>query len=159
MIGCDALVVGGGPGGSTCARVLHQHGWNVIIADRARFPRDKVCAGWLTPEVFPLLDLDPDEYQRTGLTFETIDAFRTGASVLGAFVGDVADRFLRDARRLELSAGLDRVAATLAEKVTISALSPSRSTADGQTSHLACPSCSSVATSKATRGACARVSI
>jgi hypothetical protein len=33
MIRCDALVVGGGPGGSTCARVLHQHGWNVIVAD------------------------------------------------------------------------------------------------------------------------------
>jgi geranylgeranyl reductase family protein len=81
MIRCDALVVGGGPGGSTCARVLHQHGWNVIVADRARFPRDKVCAGWLTPEVFPLLDLDPDDYRRTGLTFQTIAAFRTG--VLG----------------------------------------------------------------------------
>jgi flavin-dependent dehydrogenase len=78
MIRCDALVVGGGPGGSTCARVLHQHGWNVIVADRARFPRDKVCAGWLTREVFPLLDLDPDEYRRTGLTFQTIAAFRTG---------------------------------------------------------------------------------
>ncbi len=78
MIVCDALVVGGGPGGSTCARVLHQHGWNVIVADRARFPRDKVCAGWLTPEVFPLLELDPDQYRRTGLTFQTIDAFRTG---------------------------------------------------------------------------------
>jgi flavin-dependent dehydrogenase len=81
MIRCDALVVGGGPGGSTCARVLQQHGWNVIVADRARFPRDKVCAGWLTPEVFPLLDLDPEEYRRTGLTFQAIDAFRTG--VLG----------------------------------------------------------------------------
>ena len=78
MIVCDALVVGGGPGGSTCARVLHKHGWNVIVADRARFPRDKVCAGWLTPEVFPLLELDPEEYRRTGLTFQTIDAFRTG---------------------------------------------------------------------------------
>lgn len=78
MIRCDALVVGGGPGGSTCARVLQQHGWNVIVADRARFPRDKVCAGWLTPEVFPLLELDPEEYRRTGLTFQTIDAFRTG---------------------------------------------------------------------------------
>lgn len=78
MIRCDALVVGGGPGGSTCARVLQQHGWNVIVADRARFPRDKVCAGWLTPEVFPLLDLDPEEYRRTGLTFQAIDAFRTG---------------------------------------------------------------------------------
>ena len=78
MIRCDALVVGGGPGGSTCARVLHHHGWNVIVADRARFPRDKVCAGWLTPEVFPLLDLDPEEYRRTGLTFQTIGGFRTG---------------------------------------------------------------------------------
>jgi len=78
MTRCDALVVGGGPGGSTCARVLRQHGWNVIVADRARFPRDKVCAGWLTPEVFPLLELDPEEYRRTGLTFQTIDAFRTG---------------------------------------------------------------------------------
>ena len=78
MIGCDALVVGGGPGGSTCARVLHQHGWNVIVADRAHFPRDKVCAGWLTPEVFPLLELEPEAYRHTGLTFQTIDTFRTG---------------------------------------------------------------------------------
>jgi flavin-dependent dehydrogenase len=50
----------------------------VVVADRARFPRDKVCAGWLTPEVFPLLDLDPEEYRRTGFTFQTISAFRTG---------------------------------------------------------------------------------
>jgi flavin-dependent dehydrogenase len=78
MIRCDALVVGGGPGGSTCARMLHQHGWNVIVADRARFPRDKVCAGWLTPDVFPLLDLDPQDYRRTGLTLEEITGFRTG---------------------------------------------------------------------------------
>jgi geranylgeranyl reductase family protein len=78
MIRCDALVVGGGPGGSTCARVLQQHGWTVIVADRARFPRDKVCAGWLTPDVFPLLDLDPEDYRRTGFTFQTINAFRTG---------------------------------------------------------------------------------
>jgi flavin-dependent dehydrogenase len=78
MIRCDALIVGGGPGGSTCARVLHAHGWNVVVADRAKFPRDKVCAGWLTPDVFTLLELDPDEYRRTGLTFQEIDRFRTG---------------------------------------------------------------------------------
>jgi flavin-dependent dehydrogenase len=78
MIRCDALVVGGGPGGSTCARILHRHGWNVIVADRATFPRDKVCAGWLTPDVFTLLDLNPEDYKRTGLTFQEIAAFRTG---------------------------------------------------------------------------------
>src|SRR5687768_17483918 len=48
---CDALVVGGGPAGSTCARALRNAGWDVIVLDRARFPRDKVCAGWVTPGV------------------------------------------------------------------------------------------------------------
>jgi geranylgeranyl reductase family protein len=78
VIRCDALVVGGGPGGSTCARLLRLAGWNVVLADRARFPRDKVCAGWLTPAVFPLLDLAPAEYRAAGLTLQEISAFRTG---------------------------------------------------------------------------------
>ena len=81
MIRCDALIVGGGPGGSTAARLLRLAGWNVVVADRARFPRDKVCAGWLTPDVFPLLDLTPAEYSATGLTLQEITAFRT--SVMG----------------------------------------------------------------------------
>lgn len=84
MIRCDALIVGGGPAGSTCARALREAGWDVIVADRARFPRDKVCAGWLTPEVFSLLDLDPDEYRASGLTLQDIRGFRTG--VLGGRV-------------------------------------------------------------------------
>lgn len=78
MIRCDALVVGGGPAGSTCARLLRNAGWDVVVADRARFPRDKVCAGWLTPEVFPLLELEPAEYRAAGLTLQEITAFRTG---------------------------------------------------------------------------------
>jgi menaquinone-9 beta-reductase len=82
MVACDALIVGGGPAGSTVARRLGRAGWSVVVADRARFPRDKVCAGWLTPEVFPLLDLTPAEYRASGLTFQEITAFRT--SVMGA---------------------------------------------------------------------------
>jgi geranylgeranyl reductase family protein len=74
----DAIVVGGGPAGSTCARVLRLAGWNVILLDRATFPRDKVCAGWLTPGVFSLLDLEPAEYRAAGLTLSEIRSFRTG---------------------------------------------------------------------------------
>lgn len=81
MLRCDALVVGGGPAGSTCARVLTRAGWNVVVLDRARFPRDKVCAGWVTPGVFALLDLDPAEYRATGLTIQDITGFRS--SVIG----------------------------------------------------------------------------
>jgi flavin-dependent dehydrogenase len=78
MITCDALIVGGGPAGSTCARALRIAGWSVIVLDRARFPRDKVCGGWITPEVFPLLDVQPAEYRSTGLTLQEITGFRTG---------------------------------------------------------------------------------
>ena len=77
MVHCDALIVGGGPAGSTCARVLRQAGWDVVVLDRARFPRDKVCAGWVTPPVFELLDLNPEEYRATGCTLQAITGFRT----------------------------------------------------------------------------------
>lgn len=81
MIRCDVLVVGGGPGGSTCARELRKAGWDVVVADRARFPRDKVCAGWLTPRAFELLELDPAAYRASGLTLQDIRGFKVG--VLG----------------------------------------------------------------------------
>lgn len=64
MRGVDVLVVGGGPGGSSCARALHQLGARVCVLDRAQFPRDKVCAGWVTPPVFELLDIDFGDYAR-----------------------------------------------------------------------------------------------
>ena len=74
---CDVLIVGGGPAGSSCARRLHQAGLDVIIMDRAIFPRDKVCAGWITPGVIADLGIDADDYRR-GRTFQPITAFRTG---------------------------------------------------------------------------------
>jgi len=81
VAGFDALIVGGGPAGSTCARVLRQAGWRVAVLDRATFPRNKVCAGWVTPGVFRLLDLEPVEYRAAGLTIQEITGFRT--SVMG----------------------------------------------------------------------------
>jgi flavin-dependent dehydrogenase len=38
----DAVVVGGGPAGSTAATVLAQRGYDVVLLERARFPRYKV---------------------------------------------------------------------------------------------------------------------
>jgi threonine dehydrogenase-like Zn-dependent dehydrogenase len=52
MESCDVLIVGGGPAGSTCARILHRAGIKVIIMDKKHFHRSKVCAGWITPKSF-----------------------------------------------------------------------------------------------------------
>ena len=71
MENCDALIVGGGPAGSTCARKLRQAGLDVTVLDSSSFPRDKVCAGWITTQVVDDLGLDVDEY-RVGRTFQPI---------------------------------------------------------------------------------------
>ena len=39
----DVIVVGAGPGGSTCATFLGQKGYKVLLLDKAKFPRDKTC--------------------------------------------------------------------------------------------------------------------
>ncbi len=77
MITCDVLIVGGGPAGSSCAWALSRAGLDVMVMDRAVFPRDKVCAGWITPQVVAELDLDTEAY-RQSRTFQTITGFRTG---------------------------------------------------------------------------------
>jgi flavin-dependent dehydrogenase len=50
----------------------------VIVVDAARFPRQKVCAGWVTPRVFHALRLDPEEYRATGLVLQDVRGFKTG---------------------------------------------------------------------------------
>lgn len=45
----DVLVVGGGPAGSTTAGLLARMGWNVVVIDRARFPRPKPCGECVNP--------------------------------------------------------------------------------------------------------------
>jgi flavin-dependent dehydrogenase len=77
MIHADVIVVGGGPAGSSCAWRLHRAGLDVVIWDRATFPRDKVCAGWITPQAVADLELDLDAYA-AGRTLQPITGFRVG---------------------------------------------------------------------------------
>lgn len=60
----DALIVGGGPAGSTCARTLTRAGARVAVIDRAEFPRVKLCAGWLSPPFWDVIERAPREYPR-----------------------------------------------------------------------------------------------
>lgn len=52
----DAIVVGGGPAGSTAAMELGKCGREVLHVDRATFPRDKLCGGLVTWKTVQLLD-------------------------------------------------------------------------------------------------------
>jgi geranylgeranyl reductase family protein len=45
----DVLVIGGGPAGASCAYWLADAGWDVVVAEKKRFPREKTCGDGLTP--------------------------------------------------------------------------------------------------------------
>lgn len=45
----DVIVVGAGPGGSATAAHLARRGLSVVLLEKARFPRDKICGDGLTP--------------------------------------------------------------------------------------------------------------
>ena len=61
------LVVGAGPAGSTAAYRLAEGGASVLLADKAKFPRDKPCGGGLTMRAVRLLpfEVDPVVEDRT----------------------------------------------------------------------------------------------
>jgi flavin-dependent dehydrogenase len=58
----DVLIIGGGPAGSTCARLLVRGGAHVAVVDRAAFPRVKLCGGWLSAPIWDALELAPAAY-------------------------------------------------------------------------------------------------
>lgn len=68
----DVLIVGGGPAGATCAGRLRELGMDCLVIDAEPFPRLKLCAGWITPDVLNDLRLTPADYPHRFLTFDNL---------------------------------------------------------------------------------------
>jgi flavin-dependent dehydrogenase len=52
----QVIIVGGGPAGAATAFYLARAGVHVMVLDRARFPRDKPCSEYMSPQASRILD-------------------------------------------------------------------------------------------------------
>jgi menaquinone-9 beta-reductase len=81
VIQTDVLIVGGGPAGASCAWALNRYGAKCIVLDRESFPREKLCAGWITSDVLMDLEIEPADYPHTFVTIPTLQISVRGARV------------------------------------------------------------------------------
>ena len=52
----DLAICGAGPAGTACALAAAKQGLRVVLFERSRFPRHKVCGDCLNPSLWPVLD-------------------------------------------------------------------------------------------------------
>lgn len=82
----DALVIGGGPSGSTAGALLARAGWSVAVFEKARFPRRKVCGEFVGAPSFSVLrevGIDGAFVARAGPEVRRVGLY-AGEVVLGA---------------------------------------------------------------------------
>jgi flavin-dependent dehydrogenase len=101
---CEVLIVGGGPAGSSAAWQLRRAGIDVLVLDQEPFPRLKLCAGWITPEVVRDLAIDPGSYPHRFLTFDRLQIHVKGLRLPVRCVQHSIRRYEFDAWLLQRSA-------------------------------------------------------
>lgn len=64
----DVLIVGSGPAGAYLAYLLAKKNINVLIIDKEKFPREKVCGGGISQKTINLLDFSIDSIVQKYIT-------------------------------------------------------------------------------------------
>ncbi|HEX4866394.1 MAG TPA: geranylgeranyl reductase family protein [Acidimicrobiales bacterium] len=112
MATADVVVVGAGPAGTAAAIHLARSGRDVLLVDKATFPRDKICGDGLTAGALRLLEdlgLDPAEVPSWQPVEDVVVVSPSGREVTFPLPRDEG-LYAVVARRADLDAALVRLA-------------------------------------------------
>jgi len=104
----DVLVVGAGPAGSAAATTLARARRSVVVIDKSRFPRDKICGDGVTAGALPLLEdlgVEPAAIPSWNVVDDVHVASPTGRVSTFSFPSG-RGTFAVAARRVELDAAI-----------------------------------------------------
>jgi len=90
----DVLIVGAGPAGSACATVLSRFGVNVLLVEKAKFPREKICGDCVNPKSWKLLEALGVADELRMKQIHVIDSFRVTNSQGSTLSGSVSNHRL-----------------------------------------------------------------
>lgn len=100
MRDAEVVVVGGGPAGSSAAYFMARAGLEVLVLDRARFPRDKPCSEYMSPQAARILEemgaLSAIESSGAAQLIGMRVHAPNGATIHGEFVANHGYRGFRD---------------------------------------------------------------
>ena len=108
----DVLVVGAGPAGTSTAIHLARSGANVLVAEKARFPRDKPCGGGLTGRALKRIPVDP-----SAVVERDVDRFELRLRYGSSFARSHDEPLIRMTQRRRLDAFLAEQAAEAGAEV------------------------------------------
>jgi flavin-dependent dehydrogenase len=101
----DLIVIGGGPAGSSAALAASRAGARVLLLERGRFPRNKVCGEFVSPESLDLLCSLLGPRQRV-LCEQALRIPRARLFIDGRVLETAVDPAAASIARLELDAAL-----------------------------------------------------
>jgi geranylgeranyl reductase family protein len=92
----DVIIVGAGPAGCSAAICLARRGYEVLLMDKAKFPRDKVCGDGINPlglEVLDRLGALPQMMTHNPRKIEGIDIFSPAGQMARASFSHLEARY------------------------------------------------------------------
>lgn len=78
MMTYDVVIIGAGPAGASLCYLLSKNGLNVALVDRAIFPRDKLCGGFLTCKTLDIISELGLRENNLGKSIEAVSVFYKG---------------------------------------------------------------------------------